>query len=158
MNELKLNLGCGADHKAGYINIDLYTECDLRHDLTTPLPYPDNSVDEIYASHIIEHFSRKEWGFVKKDWERVLKPNGKLEIFCPDIDFCVACFLSNRKGAKWEYWLNTIYGSQSEKNPGDFHKNGFTYEKLISDLEGFSRVEKDDSDPSEIHLTCYKNG
>jgi len=64
---LKLNLGSGPEKKEGYVNVDVMDGADLVHDLTNPLPYPSESVDEIFASHIIEHFSPYEWPAIKKD-------------------------------------------------------------------------------------------
>lgn len=153
---MKLNLGCGPDHKAGYINIDLYCpDADLKHDLTKPLPFEDESVDEIWASHVIEHLSRDEWEFAKNDWARVLKKGGKLEIFCPELEHCILNFLRNYQDKKWEYWIKTIYGSQ--ERAGEFHKNGFTYEKLENDLKSYySSLTKKPEDETEIHLVCIK--
>ena len=53
---MKLNLGCGDLILEGYNNCDLYnpkadTKCDV-----TKLPFGNESVEEILAQHIIEHF------------------------------------------------------------------------------------------------------
>lgn len=85
---MKLNLGCGTRVRKGYRNIDItpYPGVDLAHDLNIPLPFDDKSVDEIFASHVIEHF----WWFrierVLKDWVRTLKPKGFIDIWTPDLD------------------------------------------------------------------------
>lgn len=55
---MKLHLGCGNDYKEGYINIDASKEVnpDVVWDLeNTPLPFRDNSMDEILANHVLEH-------------------------------------------------------------------------------------------------------
>ena len=89
MQSVNLNLGCGTDIKIStleqkWINIDIYdAENVMKHDLRTRLPFEMNSVDFIYACHIVEHFTRFEWAVMKKDWYRVLKGDGILEVQMP---------------------------------------------------------------------------
>jgi len=54
--EIKLHLGCGTNKLAGWINIDSVAGCgpDRVLDLTEPLPYADQSVDEILAEDILK--------------------------------------------------------------------------------------------------------
>jgi len=80
--DLKLNLGCGDHIEEGYINIDLNADCDLTLDLEdASLPFGDESVDTIYASHIFEHINN----FIPlmNECHRVLKPKGQLNIQVP---------------------------------------------------------------------------
>jgi predicted SAM-dependent methyltransferase len=83
---IKLNLACGDDYIDGYINVDLYHEgkVDARFDVSS-MPYEDNSVDEIKAFHIIEHFDWHKGIATLKEWHRVLKPNGRLYLETPDF-------------------------------------------------------------------------
>lgn len=152
--KIKLNLGCGSDLKEGYTNIDLYYPADIKHDLTIPLPYADNSVDEIYASHIIEHFSRDEWERVKLDWLRVLKSNGILTVACPEFEKCLNKWLTDKST---DYWLKTIYGSQ--ENEGNLHKNGFTKDSLIKELTevGFYNLKVLDDTAENLEIVCKKS-
>ena len=69
----KLNVGGGQQKIEGFTNIDLCAEADVRHDLRKPLPFEDNSVDEIIAIHVIESFNQWEIRDILKDWARVLK-------------------------------------------------------------------------------------
>lgn len=153
---MKLNLGCGKDLKAGYFNIDIQRPCDLIHDLRKPLPYKDNSIDEIFSQGFITIFSRKEWRELKKEMVRVLKPKGKLELICHNFEYVLKNFLANTDGERWDWWLQSIFAAQL--NEYDYNKNGFTYDKLISDLkeEGMINFEKNESNPEYIHLTSYK--
>ena len=155
----KLNLGCARKHKKGYLNIDIQEPCDLKHDLRTPLPFDDSSVDEIYSEDAIYLFSMQEWRQLKREMARVLKPGGKMEIFCDDFEYTAANFLACKdERLKWGYQLLCIFSGQG--NEFDYVKNAFTYDKLVSDLkeegmEGFKRG----SEPEYvgwIHLTCYK--
>jgi len=85
-----LNLGCGYKKLVGnknvtILNVDAYPNCepDLIWDLNLiPLPFKDNSIDQIYASHIFEHI--KEWWPLFLDCARILKVLGLLEIRVPD--------------------------------------------------------------------------
>ena len=44
--------------------------------------FRDGSLDYVYSSHVLEDFIETEQ--VLREWLRVLKPGGKLIIFCPD--------------------------------------------------------------------------
>ena len=102
---MKLNLGCGKKHKQGYVNIDIQEPCDLKHDLRTPWPFADNSVDEIFTEdNTICLFSRQEWeGVVKREMARVLKTGGKLEIIFLDFEYIPKAFLDNKDGQRRLY-------------------------------------------------------
>jgi SAM-dependent methyltransferase len=58
MSLKKLNLGSGTDIKKGYLNIDFLKikGVDVVHNLNKyPYPFKDDTFDEIYASHVLEH-------------------------------------------------------------------------------------------------------
>ena len=59
MKQHKLNIGCGSDYRKGFVNIDRgIARCDLTLDLEdAKLPFDDNSVDYILASHVLEHIN-----------------------------------------------------------------------------------------------------
>ncbi|MFW9872069.1 MAG: methyltransferase domain-containing protein [Candidatus Thorarchaeota archaeon] len=82
---MKLNLGCGDFPLQDFINIDIYEgdKVDLVCNILK-LPYEDNSVEEIYAGHVIEHLTMEEARKGLKEWLRVLKPNGKIGIVIPE--------------------------------------------------------------------------
>jgi ubiquinone/menaquinone biosynthesis C-methylase UbiE len=81
---LKLNLGCGPDKKEGYIGVDKVKlpTVDVVHDLNNfPYPFEDNSVDEIYCSHILEHLD--DFNRVMEELWRICKPNALIVIKVP---------------------------------------------------------------------------
>jgi SAM-dependent methyltransferase len=81
---LKLDLACGQRKQAGFVGVDnIQTEStDIIHDLNTyPYPFDDNSVDEIYCSHYVEHVDDLV-KFMDELW-RILKPEAKIMIIAP---------------------------------------------------------------------------
>lgn len=85
---MRLNLGCGKDVKGGWLNVDIHPGPGITHvhDLRAPLPWPDNSVDEILCSHVLEHII--EYESVIVECHRVLRPKGVLEVRAPyGIDY-----------------------------------------------------------------------
>jgi SAM-dependent methyltransferase len=107
---IKLNLGCGGRAIDGWINVDyalgaivaklpFFSEINHRfgffvtnwdkdiliHDLRKDFPWKDNSVDIIYSSHTLEHFSKQEGLFFLKECYRVLKSEGIIRILVPDL-------------------------------------------------------------------------
>jgi predicted SAM-dependent methyltransferase len=95
--QMRLNLGCGPQKLTGWINIDFDEKHapDVVADVKN-LPYADNSVDEIYASHILEHFNYDEP--VLEEWCRVLKPRGMITVIVPDV---VGTWYAWKAGLTW---------------------------------------------------------
>lgn len=83
----RLNVGCGRHPIAGWTNLDAVAlpgvdiVCDLEAVRTHPIPLPDDSVDEILLSHVIEHV-RDSLGLMQELW-RVAKPGALAAIRCP---------------------------------------------------------------------------
>ena len=84
---MKLHLGCGTKRMPGWVNIDSVkgVEPDLVHDLTTPFPYADQSVDEVLAEDLLEHFDKYMRVLVMSEWARVLKVGGTITIQVPNF-------------------------------------------------------------------------
>jgi len=81
MEKIKLNLGCGLDIRKGWVNLDAIKTkgVDVIHNLNKyPYPFKDDTFDEIFASHIIEHLPDTV-SFIKEIW-RISKPNAKIII------------------------------------------------------------------------------
>jgi len=99
------------------------------------LPFRDGSFDYIYSAHTIEHFSHMEVKYVLKEWIRVLKSGGTLELRCPDLQ--MRCFLFFLRPS-WNDVKN-IYGGQDY--PQNFHKCGFSYILLKRHLNALGIVK-----------------
>lgn len=84
---MKLHLGCGTKKLEGWINIDSVPECrpDVVHDITKPLPYADQSAEELLGEDLLEHFDKYIRYLVFYEWTRVLKVGGKITLQVPDF-------------------------------------------------------------------------
>lgn len=158
MSEIKLNLGCGKKHKEGYVNVDIQEPCDLQHDLRMPLPFADGSVGEIFTEgNFVCHVSIAEWGGLKREIARILRPGGKLEIIFLDFEYLAKAFLDNKDGKRWGWWRMGILGGQEDEY--DFSKNCFTCDKLVSDFreEGMADFATEQlSQEGYVRLICHK--
>jgi glycosyltransferase involved in cell wall biosynthesis len=147
LDKLRLHLACGHDYTEGFINVDFYApedaRCDVRFDVQK-LPYPDNSVDEIKAFHIIEHFHFFEIQEVLKEWHRVLKPGGRLWLETPDFLETCRSFVEGSPVMPIEDWRVLLYGHFFAHAwvPGQTHKFLFTESQLRTNLDwaGFKQV------------------
>jgi SAM-dependent methyltransferase len=80
----KLNLGCGAFRKEGYVNLDHCGDLkpDVTHDLNKfPYPFDDHAFDLIEADHVLEHLDDPFRAM--KELRRILSPGGKLIVKVP---------------------------------------------------------------------------
>ncbi len=84
---MKLHLGCGTKKLEGWTNIDSVEACkpDLVHDISQPLPYDDQTADEVLAEDLLEHFDKYLRYVVFYEWVRVLKVGGTLTLQVPDF-------------------------------------------------------------------------
>lgn len=80
---LKLNLGCGYQPMNGWVNVDYIKtdHADIVTNLDQPWPWKDNSVDEIFAAHVLEHVT--DHITFMKEAQRVLKVGGYFTIRVP---------------------------------------------------------------------------
>ena len=82
----KIEIGSGKNKRDGYESCDIRDIPGIDHVCKADeLPFADNSIDEIYSRHLIEHFTLKEFLKVLVEWNRVLKVGGKLHIICPNL-------------------------------------------------------------------------
>jgi len=125
-----LDIGCGEQYRefpdAVTVRVDIRDECnpDYRCDIRQ-LPFGDDEFDGIFTSHVLEHFDREEHVKLLKEWLRVLKPGGTVQIVVPSIEWAAKQIAG---GVVNVHVLNVLYGAQS--NPYDYHKVGFTPNSL----------------------------
>jgi len=130
VEKVKLDLGCGSNKPTGYIGIDIRIDegVDIICDCEKILPFKNSSIDEIRASHSIEHIHQgKAIPLMNEIW-RILKPNG---IFCfeiPDAERGQGAFQDLTHKSLWvknsfKYfeisnrhngWLKRAYGIKTE--------------------------------------------
>jgi predicted SAM-dependent methyltransferase len=99
--DLKLHLGCGSVHLAGWVNIDREVAADLRLDVRAGLPFADGSARLVYHEHLMEHLTVDEGVRCLRDWFRVLAPGGVLRIATPDLEYLVARYQGPWRDQAW---------------------------------------------------------
>lgn len=116
-----LDVGAGGfSSDSKFLSVDAFTECDIKA-FMWDIPVPDNSVDTIFASHCLEHVSKFDVIPTLREWRRILKPQGHLQILVPDLEWVCSWFLAHQS-TDWD--MDIIFGNQ--KHEGEFHKTGFT--------------------------------
>lgn len=79
----KVQFGSGGNLLEGWENYD--AEVDISKPLD-PTKFPDNSVDAIYLSHVIEHITHLQAFDFFGECMRILKPGATLRIVFPSIE------------------------------------------------------------------------
>lgn len=124
-----LNLGCGQRYHPNWTNINFSStnEDVISHDLRQGIPFPDQSFDVVYHSHVLEHFSKSEVNKFLKECSRVLRPQGILRVVVPDLEEIARVYLHSLKEAsannpEWEknyQWiLLEMYDQTVRNKPG----------------------------------------
>lgn len=137
----RLNLGGRGTIIRGFQTVDLSEEHDvqIKSDVSNLWMFKDGTVDEIYASHILEHFSHVRTQYVLEEWRRVLKKGARAAISVPDFDAMVKLYV--RVGMN-DFIRNMLYGDQGYDRA--YHYTGFTFSTLaaLCVKSGFSDVKR----------------
>ena len=132
MNQVKVNLGCGNHTPEGWVNVDyafgarlakvpcfrainkkiglFQMDWDDRikiHDLRRTFPFDDASVNVVYTSHTLEHFSKQDGERFLRECHRVLKPGGIIRVVVPDLEAIVSDYTSGTTSA--DMFLDELY-------------------------------------------------
>jgi predicted SAM-dependent methyltransferase len=130
---VKLNLGSGLVHAAGWINIDiglysalkpwphwvlrrLYRKSGWRvalaedeyvrllknghfiqHDLARGIPFPDATVDYLFASHFLDSLTQAQGEMILAEAFRVLRPDGMIRISVSDLDKNIELYATGKR-------------------------------------------------------------
>jgi SAM-dependent methyltransferase len=186
---MKLNLGCASQMPAGWINVDYalgarfakiplfralnrrlrlfdldWSEKIYLHDLTKPFPWNDSTIDVVYSSHTLEHFSREGGRRFLAECRRVLCPNGIIRIVVPDLRHVVLEYIEGRICADdFIERLDVLYGNSKSALKNRLsplmqfpHKCMYDTPRLLGILKetGFKAASRAafDSDISDIRL------
>jgi predicted SAM-dependent methyltransferase len=116
---------------------------DYTGDCSDLSQFADESVDEIYASHVLEHVGLLKLPGTFAGIHRVLKKGGAARISVPDFELLCRMSLDPRYNAEQRFNLMVmVFGAQHDAF--DFHYVGFTFEFLRDYLlqAGFSSIER----------------
>lgn len=158
---VRLNLGSGSSKLHGFINVDLYDPtADVKADLLDTLPWPDESVDEIVLSHVIEHLPYSVTGQYKEctnsflqECFRIMGPRAVMWIETPDIEYHAKKIaetgeidyqgMVSLNGEYFRPWDKDRYADW-DYVAGARHINSFTYKRLerICQEVGFDVVRQ----------------
>lgn len=99
---MRLNLGCGNRFHKDWINIDFHSSSPgvRAYNLLNGIPLPDNHVEVVYHSHLLEHFTVNDAQAFLKECARVLKPGGVIRVVVPDLEGIVNIYLKSLADAK----------------------------------------------------------
>ena len=113
---MKLDLGCGKNKKEGYTGIDLF-DWSLKYPkgefICGRVPkilerFKDNSVEEIYTSHFIEHIEQDKIIETFNEVYRILAIGGLFDIYVPQTPgrgaFCDPTHKSYYNDLSWRYY------------------------------------------------------
>jgi predicted SAM-dependent methyltransferase len=123
----KLHLGCGLNTPVDWVNLDgsfnawltkypiirkisalvgivsrdkiaiPWSKDILIHDVRKPLPFADNSMEVVYASHLLEHLYCDEAEKLLRECFRVLSPGGVLRLMVPDLQDSILQYLEQKQ-------------------------------------------------------------
>ena len=141
---MNLNIGSGFVRGSrfgagtGWTNVDYGHEPDkhewqdaeyLKFDITETWPIPRDSVDCIFASHVLEHVVYEKQRKLAEEMFRVLKPGAPVRIICPDPRI----FVENWRAKNMNFVLD-CYGKENwDRNGYEGNPNKAFTDMFFSD-------------------------
>ncbi len=140
---MKLHIG-GKMKKDGWkiFNIQDADYVDIVGDIRDLSQFDDESIEIIYASHVLEHVRQKEVTKTLQGINRVLKKDGSFYCSVPNLEVLAKLFLSEKLNIdqRWGV-MQMIFGGQKDDN--DFHYVGWTldFAKYFFGAAGFATLK-----------------
>jgi predicted SAM-dependent methyltransferase len=124
-----LNLGCGSRFHPDWTNIDITSTSPSvqTHDLRQGIPYPNDTFNVVYHSHVLEHFPKHDALGFSQECYRVLKLNGIIRVVVPDLEQITrvyiralekACQADTEWQHHYEWMMLELYDQTVRERPG----------------------------------------
>lgn len=140
-----LNLGCGQRFHSSWTNINFVSNGNgvIAHNLKHGIPFPDESFDLVYHSHVLEHFPKEEAEDFIKECCRVLRPQGILRVVVPDLEQIAKMYLHcleqvGTDSQEWEQnyqWMLLEMYDQTVRNQSGGEMFNFLSSQNLSNQE-----------------------
>ena len=150
-----LNLGCGSRFHRSWINLDVNSSdpCVRVSDLTKGIPFPDESFEVVYHSHVLEHFPKDKAFHFMQECHRILERGGAIRVVVPDLEQIARMYLhalerSLQGDEEWQHnyeWLMIELYDQAvrEQSGGAYAKylqrNRIPNEEFVCSRSGEAR-------------------
>ncbi len=166
--QVNIQFACGTLELADFLNTDLTGKIPI--DIAKKLPFPSNSVDIVFDSHVIEHLYYREFKFFLKESYRILKQGGIHIIMTPSLKYLFDA-LYNKKGLREILFKSPELNFGQKLDPATFlnryihmyygHKFIYDYETInrLVKLTGFSKIKKIEIEeiPVDSIRTAYQD-
>ncbi len=142
-------MGCGwRNFGPSWCHIDGgdYEHLDKDLGTVTDILLQNDQVDLIYASHLLQYFSRNQAEYVLAEWYRVLKPGGVLRIAVPNFNVMSYLYqrndLSDPNCGDLDKILGPLYGKMKMGEETIHHKTTYDFESLrtLTETAGFKAM------------------
>lgn len=140
--KILVHIGCGELNDARFINIDARAMPHV-HYISKSLElaqFSNNSIDLIYACHVLEHLSHRKLLSTLSNWFSRLKNGGVLRLSVPNFDTIIEIYQDNEKSVD-AIKLPLLGGQEDEFN---YHAAVFNYNSLYGLLNrcGFTTIRE----------------
>ena len=154
---INLDIGAGDTRRAGWVTLDITDGCDLYWDLRRGIPFPDNSVQRVYSSHLFEHMDYSAGQSLLGEARRVLVPGGEVSVCVPNARLYIDAYLGvSELDPDHDFWEPALSGRDGISlvnyvaYMGGEHKCLFDIDSLLARLKdvGFVDVQERSFDDS----------
>ncbi|HNW96916.1 MAG TPA: methyltransferase domain-containing protein [Bacteroidales bacterium] len=162
-----LNLGCGNHFHPDWKNVDFVSNNKnvIAHDLLNGIPFPDNTFDVVYHSHVLEHFPKAKADCFISECFRVLKNGGILRVVVPNLEVIAEEYLKQLKDAlngderaryNYEWMLLEMY-DQTVRNYSGGEMGKYLFQKEIKNIDYvYNRIGIEGKNIRENYLKSLK--
>jgi predicted SAM-dependent methyltransferase len=99
---VKIEIGSGEKiGENGWLTLD-FIGTDINWDLRNGMPFENDTIDEIYSSHLFEHLTFNEASVLFDECKRVLRPGGIFSICVPNSKRYIDAYFNKNQ----EFWKN----------------------------------------------------
>jgi hypothetical protein len=128
---MKIDFGCGPEKKSGYLGVDVcaFDDVDIVYAEESGIPLPDNSVDEVYSRHTLEHVN--SIFLVMKELHRICVDGAVIRLCLPHFSAASYHWNFDHKRTFGLMSFEYIYGKQPRESLGPHSQGVVLWQKDV---------------------------